>query len=92
MSQLQINPAWSSQIVMIEGHPYLDTVPDALLHPSAIGQDFVVGNRRYTVIGGYRMTTLSGEDGVYRITVEQEPGTVLLPPDTKILLAIGAHS
>ena len=92
MSQLELNPEWSSEIVMIDGDPYLDTTPAALIHPSAIGRDFVVGNRRYTVIGGYRMTTLSGTDGVYRITVEQAPGVVLLPPDTAILLELGEHS
>lgn len=92
MSQLQTNPEWASPIVMIEGEPYLDTTPAALIHPSALGRDFVVGNRRYTVIGGYRMTTLAGDDGVYRISVEQEPGVVLLPPETPILLELGAHS
>ncbi len=90
--QLELNPAWDSQIVMVDGKAWLDTTPSALIHPSALRHDFIVGDRRYTVIGGYRMTTLSGEDGVYRVTVEQEPGIVLLPPDIRILLELGAHS
>lgn len=91
--QLSLNPAWASPIVVdSNGKPWLDTTPAALLHPSATGMDFQVNDRLYTVIDGYRMTTLSGEDGAYRITVSQEPGVILLPPDHKILLELGDHT
>lgn len=76
---LPLNPAWTADVVAVDGRFWLDTTAAALLHPSALDQTFRVDAHEYVC------QVAKQRGGLIEVIAHI---TVLLPPDRPIKLEV----